>query len=414
MWGYGAVVWLLDDKLLRLVVQAAAAVATLSCFIRVCERAALLPVAMLRLIRIAFVLLVPWHAYHALQWPYSISSSLFLVSFALLIQAWATTLAAKLRAKRLGACVLAGVLFGLGLNFRSDFYLFPIGILVLVWLLPAYRPYRLEALAWLTAAYVCLLPWGLYVKTATGQFSITSSNGGHVLFVGLGQLPRNKWGITPFDGDPVMLRELREHFGYEHGSLDTEANAYLTRRWLHLILEDPVEYGKKVAFGSLLTLTNGAYSGEFQERLACQPNCRELMLQRFTAVRDDGLPPGLLHRLVGVRIPPVVELISAQGASEVLTLASKAMSVLIVLVSYLGGMLLFALALQCRSTISLLVGAFICYQFALCAATYTIASYSSNILVFSPFVVALLSAKLQRNRQRHPSGQAQLPQSAAQ
>ena len=48
----------------------------------------------------------------------------------------------------------------------------------------------------------------MFTNMQIGKPIPTSTNSGHVLFIGLGQLPGNKWGITPHDKDPVKTSLL--------------------------------------------------------------------------------------------------------------------------------------------------------------------------------------------------------------
>jgi hypothetical protein len=151
--------------------------------------------------------------------------------------------------------MLSGGLFGIALNFRSDYYYFMICFITIQLIYDFIKKrnnYR-YILLWTVIVFGSLVPWGIYTYQRTGYFLTTSTNGGHVLFVGLGQLPNNLWGITPSDGDPLMHQILKEKQGNRYmGSLNYAANQILINQWKIKVLESPVEFFKKCAYAQLL------------------------------------------------------------------------------------------------------------------------------------------------------------------
>jgi len=118
-------------------------------------------------------------------------------------------------------------------------------------------------MVWLTATYAMLIPWMVYTHATVGCPLLTSTNGGHTLFISLGQLPGNPWGITPMDGDPAMHETLRRHFGREQSSLILESDQFLRRRFVELIRAAPFAYAKKCAYSAISVVVEGFYPGVF-------------------------------------------------------------------------------------------------------------------------------------------------------
>jgi hypothetical protein len=85
------------------------------------------------------------------------------------------------------------------------------------------------------------------------------------LFIGLGQLPNNKWGITPYDGDPKMHTLLQKHLGPSIHSCSCQADDFLKKAFYEEVKTEPLEYVRKCLTGLQLVVTSGVYAGEFFE-----------------------------------------------------------------------------------------------------------------------------------------------------
>jgi len=79
-----------------------------------------------------------------------------------------------------------------------------------------------------------------------------TTNKGHFLFISLGQLSENSWGIIPYDTDSLMRKIIVEQTG-QGNTMTYEADAILTSKWLDLIVESPGEFANKCLsnFGKL-------------------------------------------------------------------------------------------------------------------------------------------------------------------
>ena len=92
-----------------------------------------------------------------------------------------------------------------------------------------------------------------------------------MLYTGLGNLPENKWGIIANDSDPRIYSELKEALPEEEvNSLKYVGDKWLKKRFLELVVADPLEYSKKVIYSAGQTLISGIYVPEFHNlELTC-------------------------------------------------------------------------------------------------------------------------------------------------
>jgi hypothetical protein len=180
MWGYGWLIFLLRSRLVILLFQQLLAAAAYVSVAHLLRRRPELGVGTARTFKILIVFSLPLFAVHSVYWPYSISASLLALSLVSLLRPSSPSTK---------WVIVSGILFGLMLNFRSDFILFPPVAALLFWNQGRDRKRAVLSVVWLLSIYLMLVPWGLYTRRASGQFHFTSSNSGQVLFAGLGQLP---------------------------------------------------------------------------------------------------------------------------------------------------------------------------------------------------------------------------------
>jgi hypothetical protein len=363
MWGYGWVLLVTENKLALLIIQSVLALFATWFIIRHIEQFHLMPAAAIRVLKLLVVCSLPWYAFHAVRWPYSINISLLLISFVLLHRAVVSERFAAI------ALVLSGVLFGVGLNLRSDYYLMPIGLAAAI--LCFRRPFRrslAETAIWLVSIYVMLVPWMLYTWRATGQPLLTSTNSGHVLFIGLGNLPDNKWGITPKDEDPEMHRLIREHFGEPKSSLGLEADQFLKQEFIRRVREDPREYLRKCLYAAKSAFLCGAYCGEFE------------------LTSDDPDVPGgqFVHSRLLFSSPrqTFAELGPSRSARWLVRCGSMAFGMVIVALSYIFLPVVFIWSVIKRNLFWLLLTLMIMYQAMLLVFAYMMIAYSGNMYFF--------------------------------
>jgi hypothetical protein len=147
-------------------------------------------------------------------------------------------------------------------NFRPEGLFFSAFYLICVFAsIRISRPFPIRSLmAIVIACAGILLPWPAYQYCHGGQFLLSSTNGGGVLYISLGQLPNNRWHRAYDDkaaGDYARDHGIEDPFG-------VPANEILTRQFVQDIERYPVEFIKKIAFNSILCATGGLYSPEFR------------------------------------------------------------------------------------------------------------------------------------------------------
>lgn len=245
MWGYGWLLLITESKVALIVLQYALAIVSIWLLLRYIAEQKILGGLELFLLEFVMIISVPWYAFHSFPYPPSIASSLLILSILFLAKGFFYERAVN------WAVVASGLFLGTALNFRSDFFLFPVGLVGITWLLFPTKKSLKSLLGWIAMVYLALLPWGIYAKHVTGHFLFSSTNGGHVLFIGLGQLPDNRWGITYSDKDPRMFDVVRWEVGEDaaqtnYGTTLYESDVALKREFWRLVAEDPSEYWRKL------------------------------------------------------------------------------------------------------------------------------------------------------------------------
>ncbi|MGQ9631412.1 MAG: hypothetical protein ACUVXI_14035 [bacterium] len=363
MWGYGWLFLITENKLLLLVFQNALALFAAWFFIGYLEKNNILRSKSVWLLKFLLVISIPWYAFHSLMWPYSVSISLFLISFALFANSFSSD------EIQIGRIVLSGVLFGLALNFRSDYYMMPIGFAIIALAFAKFNIVTIKkAAVWILSVYILLLPWAIYSKHVTGHYLLTSTNTGHVLFIGLGNLPNNKWGITQYDEDPLMHDLIKERFGEKKSSFVYEADRFLRAEFMRRVKEDPREYIRKCLYSLRSMLTQGVYRGEFYESPDCYPNClsrwkgmgRKFLSNPITFFRNNGLD-GILYLLQAY---------------------SNLFGRLVILLSFVLFLFIAVVAFRRKNLFFIFLLSAIAYQSAINVFAYHVPIYTANMYFF--------------------------------
>ncbi|MFT6765276.1 MAG: hypothetical protein ACJAZS_000151 [Alteromonas naphthalenivorans] len=260
IWGYGWIMLITENHIALVTIQFALALFSVWYFIRTMEINTLLPKSYIRLFKLILLVSIPWYAFHSVRWPYSISSSLCVLSIAALYRG--------IKQEEWPSLFLSAIAFGLLLNFRSDYFLMPIGIMLIVLWAQCSIKNSKKILIWALMLYSFLIPWAFFTKKVCGHYLITSTNGGHVCLAGLGKYPNNKWGIAPInsDGCPVIHKFVDDVYGESACTWDYKGDKVLKSKFLELIKNDPWEYVKKCIYTFYLVVTEGVYNGEFIER----------------------------------------------------------------------------------------------------------------------------------------------------
>jgi hypothetical protein len=369
MWGYGFIYAVTDNKILIFMLQFCISLFTIYMLDRLMQPIFSTNTAK-TLLRFFLLISFPWFSFNANLWPYSIAANFCILALIFLYTSF--------KSNKIWYAVISACLFGIVLNFRSDYYLFP---LLLVFIMIIYRTYlwqkklptnikiRIISL-WLILTYLFLLPYAIYAKENTGHYLITSTNSGHVLFIGLGLLPDNKWGITPVDEDPEMQRLLDEEFGQGKAphSVQYESDKFLREYLFHLVKEDPVEYMKKVAYSIYLMLRGGFFTGIYQNWAAPAEGTNQEL--------KESLMKGDINRVLKIfqREGPLFTVLSA------IQILIQACSILLFL--FFNFFLLVFLYKRFYQSNYLLSGIFISivlYQYAVCLLGYYMAGYITNL-----------------------------------
>ena len=298
MWGYGFLALAIDSPIVLSFLQFSLSLLALAVATREFERSAFITEAEVSKIRWVLVLSLPWYS-TALS-AYSAST----IGAALLWLSLSGILTA-VRSKdfALSSIIASGSLYGAMLNFRSDFLFAAVIPIVLLIAVPQGSVSRriFRASAWILVVGLWLAPWACYTKRASGQWLLSSSNSGHVLFIGLGNLPNNSWGITSSDGDPAMREAIRARFGDARSSLRPDTSAVLTQEFRSRVLARPLEYLYKCTYVVATLTLDGFYPGVFDEtfksRLRAQyptASSSEIILHHFRAAIAALQPKSLL------------------------------------------------------------------------------------------------------------------------
>lgn len=364
MWGYGWIMLIMQNKLGLICLQLAFALLALYYFVKFLEDEQLFTPSLLRALKIGMIMSVPWYAFHTIRWPYSFAASFFLLSIVLLYKAL------TYQAKSWFYLFCSALCFGIVLHFRSDYYLMPLGLAFLSVLFFKTKRSCMQLVMWVVVIYASLAPWALYTKKACGHYLLTSTNGGHVAFIGLGHDPCNRWGITVSDGDPVMHTMVNEHFKtVRHSTLDYEADQLLKHTFFSYIIAYPWDYMKKCWYNGFLVVTQGFFPGEFfLDEQGDTPFIKQARIRQV--VCEVLKKPSLCfsHPMAVFKI--------------FLTACSYSASVILLLFSYLLLPLTAFIAYKRRLLLMWFIIAAIMYQTCMSALAQNMPSYTSNLYVF--------------------------------
>jgi hypothetical protein len=376
MWGYGWFMILSENRLVLLLLQNVLALVALAVFERHLARTGLLRGSALTMFRAVMAVSVPWFAFNSLRWPNSIAASLLALA--------AVFFHRGLSADRGGwrDVLASGMLFGLALNFRSDFCAFTLPFAAGCFCLMRTGRAAARLALWILAVAGTLIPWMAYTRHATGQVLLTSSNAGHVFYIGLGNLPGNTWGITDSDGDPSMHRVVRDHFGRDLPTFVPSTDTVLKREFLRLVKENPGEYARKCAYVFSRVLVSGTYFGEFIQTADRERSARfEAELTRYGGVAR---VPLAVYREYGLQ----------QGLRLACQVASFLFSRILLLLACLAWPVAFAAAWRERSPFFLFVTAAMAYNVMLSVLSYYMPSYLSATYLFQVAVLAKAATQL--------------------
>jgi hypothetical protein len=257
MWGYGLVL-LLKFKILIILLQQ-----LLTILVIIIVRLYLknrIDKKSYRIVAILILCAMPWYIFQVSLWPYGISANLLTISLLLLSNG--------LEKSKLNYVILSAIIFGIMLNLRSDYFYFVfilgITIVLINYFLKYSKKISLYIFYWVSIILITLTPWGIHSYKYSNKFSFVSSNSGHVFYISLGQLPGNKWNITPSDGDLTMRKYIDSSLSVKESTLTSRSNKLLMSRFFELIKKDPKEYFKKCIFNLKSFIKQPFYFGLVQ------------------------------------------------------------------------------------------------------------------------------------------------------
>lgn len=159
--------------------------------------------------------------------------------------------------------VFSGLTLGLIYNFRSEYSFFILLIFAISLIFKNYRKYSKNLIYIAIISYALILPWGIRSYFLNNEFRISSTNGGSVAYITLGQLQNNKWGIVANDttalGIAKSIGEINQY--------TPKADKYFSSLFIKAINEEKTEYLKKATLNLLKVFTSGVYTGEYSTQL---------------------------------------------------------------------------------------------------------------------------------------------------
>jgi hypothetical protein len=258
MWGFGLILYLFKSKFIIILFQQILTFWTVIFFDKTVQKNNLLP--QITNFRFALLLSFTLYFFHSSSYPYSVGSNLLILGLLFLINF-------HFKYSKFDI-IFSGICFGLMLNFRSDYYFFiyPLFLLALInFLINTNKKPIFLILLWFFIIQSFLFPWRFYTYHRINESISVSTNSGHVFFIGLGQLPNNKWGITEEDNDSVMYSYLNKEFpNTVNNSLAHKENKFLLSKFLELIKNDPLEYTKKCIYNLFRLVRTPLYTGNLE------------------------------------------------------------------------------------------------------------------------------------------------------
>lgn len=382
MWGYGGILAITTNRTALLVIQASLALTSILLLVHYLQSRSILNTRGVRVLKILILLSVPLYAVHLVLWPNSYAISLGLISLVLLATALDQCnvgqgcLDSNAPRKSWRIVLVSALCFGLALNFRSDYWLFPMGAAPVLLLLAVLRRRAIAILGlWLFVIATCLIPWMVYTYQACGHAVITSTNAGHVAFLGLGSAPDNKWGITCEDNDPAMHQAVFRHYGKVRSTFDHDVDQFLKSEFVRLVAADPMEYVRKCAFSLRSAIFSGSYVAKFYRQSDNDPvTIEDLPGYQQEFLRDPA-------RFIQAR---GIVLLLRLGA----TVANDKIARVIVPIGYVGVVFGFVRALRQRENIAMLGVLAVGYQTTLMTVLPTIPMYMANVYLWHLVLIA--------------------------
>ena len=234
MWGYSLLIRLLGSVTAVVALQSVlGAFATAALMVRLNGLAP----GLKRITTALFLSSLPWLSFMAYAYQMPISSAFVILALLALEMA--------IRSGRITWGIVAGILCGVGQNFRSELLLLPGAVLIAIFILSKMQWFRCASIKPLAVgagvALMLQIPWALNCHFNAGRFSLSESNLGHVVFIGLAKLPSNPWNIEPSDG---FAQETVDKAGLNCSSLSFQGGNFLKHKFVEAVRQCPPAYVK--------------------------------------------------------------------------------------------------------------------------------------------------------------------------
>ena len=218
------------------------------------------------------------------------------------------------RQQRAVSLVVGALASGLATNVRSEGLHVALGTAVLVSVLGLVplrdirlrRAVRRTAVFWvavLAGTVVCLVPWWLHTRAVSGIGQWGATNGGAVMYIGLGQLADNPW-------KRVALDETAMAYAAQQGwpsAWDGHASREFTRLFIEDVRRHPAAFARKLWFNFSRGLWSGLTTTPIESgRLASTPEAvaRMVRMSEMLAAVYRGMLVGLSLLLVVIGLSP--------------------------------------------------------------------------------------------------------------
>jgi len=237
----------------------------------------------------------------------------------------------------------------------------------------------------------------LFTYNQTGTPLINSTNSGHVLFIGLGQLPNNIWGITPYDKDPLKQEILVKKFGDKYNYIDyaewngIEEDKYLKKVFFDFIKENPNEWLRKCLFASRLLVLDPFYVGNVG-------NFQQNKISNINEIRE---LEGLFYSFKFSEITRLInntdwEINFKEFSQLLVTIYTKIFGILI----FISFLIIFLITVlqniykgRFYNKLEQLLGIIILYQISISILAFHMPVYNSSIYIIYPLLSYLLFQK---------------------
>ncbi len=178
----------------------------------------------------------------------------------ILLIAYAYNVIAYFKTRKIKNLYYSGLAIAILVNLRSEYIYLPVFQTILfLFCLKNWRKYFKINVIFVIIAFVAMLPWAIRSYLITDNIRFNSSNGGAVMYISLGQLPQNKWEISPTDSTAYSIAAAN---GIDD-PFSPEADTLFQRLTREAILDNPFEFIKKMGYNAIKVFTNGVYTGEY-------------------------------------------------------------------------------------------------------------------------------------------------------